>query len=420
MLPCASDILGGFFVSQDQNAKMTRIRTPPHLGTLILLTGFSPMSLNMFLPSLANIAVDLETDYGTVSWAVSGYLAMTAIIQLIIGPLSDRIGRRPVLLVALLVFAIASVGCAFAPNIETFLLCRMLQGGVIGGYALSLAIVRDTRTEREAVSLIGYIGMAMAIAPMIAPMLGGVLDTFFGWRFVFGFYAVGGFGLLLLCWLDLGETKPPRAPDTGPPVSVTTRLIREPLFWAYALCGTLSVGAFYIFLTGAPLVAQSSFDVTAAELGVYIGTITVGFMIGGFLAGRLGKRVEPTTMMIAGRVVACSGLVAGLVFLALGFTSTELFFASTLFVGLGNGITMPGSNAGAMSVRPDLAGSAAGLSGALIVAGGAVLTAATGNLVSETNGPQTLLVLMLMASAMGLGFAIWAAWLKQRHADRQA
>ncbi len=392
---------------------MTRTRTPPHLITLILLTGFSPMSLNMFLPSLANIAGDLGTDYGTVSWAVSGYLAVTAIIQLIIGPMSDRIGRRPVLLVALLVFTIASVGCTFAPSVQVFLFYRMLQGGIIGGYALSLAIVRDTRTEREAVSLIGYIGMAMAIAPMIGPVLGGVLDTFFGWRSVFAFYAVAGFGLLLLCWLDLGETNPQRPIDTATPVPGKWTLIREPLFWAYALCGTLSVGAFYIFLTGAPLVAQSNFNVTTAELGFYIGSITVGFMIGGYIAGRAGKHFEPTTMMIAGRVIACTGLAGGLVLLWLGIASAELFFASTIFVGLGNGITMPGSNAGAMSVRPDLAGSAAGLSGALIVAGGAILTAVTGNLMSESSGAIVLLLLMLVASASALVFAVWAAWLRR-------
>ena len=379
--------------------------------TLILLTGFSPMSLNMFLPSLANIAVDLETDYGTASWAVSGYLAITAIIQLIIGPLSDRIGRRPVLLGALLVFAFASVGCALAQSIEVFLFSRMLQGGIIGGYALSLAIVRDTRSEREAVSLIGYIGMTMAIAPMVGPMLGGVLDTFLGWRSIFAFFAASGFGLLILCWLDLGETKQDRDSDPG-----TTSLLREPLFWAYALCGTFSVGAFYIFLTGAPLVAQTVFEISTAELGFYIGTITVGFMLGGFIAGRFGKGFEPTTMMITGRIIACIGLVGGLLVLALGITSPQIFFASTIFVGLGNGITMPGSNAGAMSVRPELAGSAAGLSGALIVAGGAILTAATGTAVTGTNGAQTLLVLMLAASGLGLGFAIWASWLRQRAA----
>ncbi|MCY6383701.1 multidrug effflux MFS transporter [Hoeflea prorocentri] len=392
---------------------MDNTRTPPHLITLILLTGFSPMSLNMFLPSLANITVDLRTDYGTMSWSVSGYLAVTTIIQLIAGPMSDRVGRRPVLLAALLVFTFASVGCAFAQSIEVFLFCRMLQGGIISGYALSLAIVRDTRSEREATSLIGYIAMAMAIAPMLGPMLGGVLDAYLGWRSVFALYAVAGFSLLILCWLDLGETKPRRTTGSDAPMLGTTTLVREPLFWAYALCGTFSVGGFYIFLTGAPLVAQSVFETTTAELGFYLGTITIGFMLGGFVAGSLGKGFEPTTMMIAGRVVACVGLLGGLALLALGITSTQLFFASTMFVGLGNGITMPGSNAGAMSIRPELAGSAAGLSGALIVAGGAVLTAVTGNVVSETSGAQTLLMLMLATSGAALGFAIWAARLKQ-------
>ena len=108
--------------------------------TLIVLTGFSPLSLNMFMPSLNSIAVDLQTDYATVSWTVSGYLAITAMIQLIIGPLSDRIGRRPVLLVAVFLFACASVGCMLAQDIWTFLFFRMFQGGMTAGYTLSLAI----------------------------------------------------------------------------------------------------------------------------------------------------------------------------------------------------------------------------------------------------------------------------------------
>lgn len=371
------------------------------------------MSLNMFLPALANIAVDLGTDYAIVSWSVSGYLAITAVIQLIIGSLSGRIGRRPVLLVALLAFAIASVGCVLAKNIGTFLSFRMLQGGIISGHALSLAIVRDTRSERQAVSLIGYIGMSMAVAPMLGPMLGGVLDTYFGWRSIFVFYAVVSFGLFAICWLDLGETKRRATSDRTAPIVGTTTLVWEPLFWAYALCGTFSVGAFYIFLTGVPLIAHSVFSMTTAELGVYIGSTTVGFICGGFVAGRFGSRCEPITVMIAGRLVACVGLLGGLLLLALGVTSPHFFFASTIFVGFGNGITMPGSNTGAMSVRPELAGSAAAHSGALIVAGGAVLTALTGSAVSATHGAQTLLLLMLAASAASLCFAIWAAWLKR-------
>ncbi|MEN0040683.1 MAG: multidrug effflux MFS transporter [Pseudomonadota bacterium] len=381
--------------------------------TLILLTGFSPMSLNMFLPSLANIATDLGTDYSTASWSVSGYLAVTAIINIIVVPMSDRIGRRPVLLIALFIFAIASLGCTFASNIETFLFCRMLQGGVVAGYALSLAIVRDTRTEREAVSLIGYIGMTMAIAPMVGPVLGGIMDALFGWRSVFVFYTAAGFGLLLLCWFDLGETRKLDGADESTALLGALTLIREPLFLAYALCGSLSVGAFYIFLTGAPLVAKTTFGATSAELGFYIGTITVGFMFGGFIAGRYGKRWEPTTMMIAGRLVACFGLTTGLVLFSVGITSTALYFISTVFAGLGNGISMPATNTGAMSVRPHLAGSAAGLMGALIVAAGAALTAITGSVVTETNGAAILLVLMLASSNAALAFALWAARLKR-------
>jgi len=190
-------------------------------------------------------------------------------------------------------------------------------------------------------------------------------------------------------------------------------LFREPLFWAYVLCGTFSVGAFYIFLTGAPLVAQTVFDVSTAELGGYIGSITLGFMCGGFIAGRFGAHFGTTTTMIAGRVLACTGLIGGIALLELGIRSPYFFFASTIFVGIGNGITMPGSNAGAMSVRPDLAGSAAGLNGAFIVAGGALLTTVTGIAISNTNGAHTMLWLMLAASGTSLCFAVWAAWLKQ-------
>ncbi|MEM9552564.1 MAG: MFS transporter, partial [Pseudomonadota bacterium] len=342
----------------------------------------------------------------TVSLAVGGYLAVTAVIQLVAGPLSDRIGRRPVLLGALAVFTLASIGCAVAREVWMFLAFRVLQGAIISGYALSLAIVRDTTSERRAAGIIGYISMAMAVAPMLGPMLGGVLDTTLGWRANFVFYAISGLCLFVLSWVDLGETRP-AAPDRAATRSVGA-LTREPLFWAYSLCGAFSTGAFYIFLTGAPLVAQSVFGVSTAELGVYIGTITAGFMLGSALSGRFAARFDPTTMMLAGRLTACTGLTAGLCLLWMGHSSAVLFFGSTVFVGLGNGLTMPSSSASAMSVRPDLAGSAAGWNGALIVACGAVLTTLTGLILPQEGGAVDLLVLMLVASAAGVPSVLWA------------
>lgn len=382
--------------------------------TLVLLTGFSPLSLNMFMPSLPNIAEEFSTDYATVSIAIAGYLAIAAMIQLVVGPLSDRVGRRPVLLVALIVFTGASVGCALAQDVWTFLSFRMLQGGMTAGYTLSLAIVRDTRSERQAASLIGYIGMAMAIAPMLGPMLGGMLDTAFGWRASFVFYALSGLILFVVCWIDLGETRQVRSMETGGPPETVITLVREPLFWAFSLCGAFSTGAFFIFLTGAPLVATSVFGITTAELGFYIGTITAGFMLGGFISGRCAPRFEPTTMMLAGRLVACIGLTTGVAAVAAGVLSPLLFFGSTVFVGIGNGITTPSGNAGVMSVRPNLAGSAAGLNGALVVASGAVLTTLTGAVLPQ-DGALELLMLMLFASVAGLLLVVWAMLLQRQY-----
>ncbi|MEM9474656.1 MAG: multidrug effflux MFS transporter [Pseudomonadota bacterium] len=386
-------------------------RTPPHLLTLIVLTAFAPLSLNMFTPSLTRMAADLGTDYATITLAVSGYLAVTTVVQLIIGPLSDRVGRRPVLLAVLSVFAVASLGCVLAQNATTFLAFRILQGGMVAGYTLSLAVVRDTRPEREAVSLIGYIGMAMALGPMFGPLVGGALDQVFGWRATFVFYTVAGALLLAVCVVDFGETRVPVRDGTRPSPWV---LLRVPTFWAFALCGTFSVGAFYIFITGAPLVAVSTFGSSAATLGIYIGSITLGFMAGGFLSGRFGKDLPLTTMIIAGRLVACGGLTLGLVLWSAGLVTPAVFFGATICVGLGNGLTMPASNTGAMSVEPSLAGSAAGLSGALVVAGGAVLTALTGALVPEDGGGTILLVTMLGSSAAALFMGLWAAWLRRQ------
>ncbi len=390
---------------------MAAHRSPPHLATLIALTATAVATLNMFLPSLANIARDLGADYGTVSLAISGYLAMTAMVALVIGPLSDRVGRRPVMLGALSIFLCASVGCALAEDVTTFLTFRMIQSAMAAGNALSVAIVRDTRKADEAASLIGYISMAMAVAPMLGPMLGGFLDATFGWRAAFWVYAGAGGVLLLVCWRDLGETR--GAPRGGARPSPFA-LLGEPLYWAYALCTMFSLGAFFIFLTGAPLVALSTFGVEAAELGVYIGSITGGFMAGSFLTGRLARRVPAHTLILSGRLVAFLALSVGLIVLLSGIVSPMAFFGATIFVGFGNGLTIPNSNTRAVSIRPDLAGTAAGWGAALSWSGGAVLTGITGQVLPEEGGAALLLALMLGAVGMGLVMILWAIRLERR------
>ena len=370
----------------------------------------------MFLPSLANIAQAFQADYSIVSLSVAGYLGITALLQLIVGPLSDRLGRRPVLLSCLVVFVVASVGCMLAGDIWSFLAFRMMQGAIIAGGVLPFAIIRDSASEQDAASQMGYVSMAMAVAPMLGPMIGGVLDELFGWRSSFLFFVILGLAALGLCWFDLGETNKNPSKTFRSQFRTYPELLSSRRYWGFTLCITFSVGAFYIFISGVPLVAESIFDISPAMLGFYIGTITAGFMLGSFLSGRYANRYPLTTMMIAGRIVACTGLAVGLLLIFLGFVNVFTMFGATVFVGLGNGLTMPSANSGALSVRPRLAGSASGLKGALAVAGGAVLTSISATILTAQAGAYQLLGMMLICSVIGM-LAALDVWRVNRRRD---
>lgn len=382
-------------------------RSAPRLFTLALLTGLSVLSLNMFLPSLANIAAEFDSDYAMVSFSVAGYLAITAVLQLLIGPLSDRFGRRPVVLSGLVIFVLSSLGCMLAGDIWSFLGFRVLQGAIISGSVLAFVIIRDSAPEQEASSQMGYVSMAMAVAPMLGPMLGGVLDELFGWRSNFLFFSLMGLATLLLCWFDLGETNRNPSPTFSKQFQTYPELIRSRRYWGYTLCITFSVGAFYLFLAGVPLVAGTALALSPATTGFYLGTITAGFFLGSFLSGRYAMRYPLITMIIAGRIVAACGLTIGLAFFLAGHINAYSLFGATVFVGVGNGLTLPGSNSAALSVRPHLAGSAAGLKGAVTFAGGGILTSIAGLVLSRGGGAQQLLGMMLVCVLLALLAALF-------------
>ena len=386
---------------------MTRPTTPPSMATLILISAVSILSLNMFLPSLPAMGRDFEVSYALINLSVAGYLAVTALLQVIIGPLSDRFGRRPLVIWGFVLFALASAGCALTDNIWVFMACRLVQGAVIAGSALSRAIVRDLFPPQEAASYMGYIAMVMALAPMLGPFFGGLLDAALGWRATFWAFSAMGFATLALCWFDLGETHKQRSPTFLAQFRSYPALLGAPLFWAHSLCLTFAVGAFFVFLSGAPLVVQPVFDLGTAGIGAVLGSITGGFAFGNFLSGRYATRYALGTMMIAGRLVATTGMVVGLAGFAVGIESLWLFVPCVMSVGLGNGLTLPAGNAGALSVRPDLAGSAAGLSGALQVGGGAVFTSLAGLALAQYASPIALMGLMLVLILAGLAMAVW-------------
>ncbi|WP_375689702.1 multidrug effflux MFS transporter [Pseudooceanicola sp. LIPI14-2-Ac024] len=395
-------------------------KTPPHLSTLVLLTGTSVLTLNMFLPSLAHMAEDFGVDYGMMSLAIGGYLAISAVVQIIIGPISDRYGRRPVVLVGMAIFFVASLICALTTDYHWFLVGRMMQSASATGMALSRAAIRDQYDERESASKLALISTLMAVAPMMGPMIGGFLDAVFGWRANFFVYALAGGILFVLCWVDAGETHHNRSSSFGAQFREYPALVGSRRFWGYAFCVALSVSTFHVFVTAAPLVAPSAFGMGTAELGMWMGSITLGFMIGASISSRLSRRAELTTMMIAGRLVATLGLMAGGLLLWAGYVSEPVFFGAMVMSGIGNGLTSPNATAGAVSVRPHLAGSASGLSSALIVGMGAVTTTLTGMLVTEANGLWLVPALMVAASVLGLAAALYVRHINLKEAQMAA
>ena len=390
------------------------------MPTLVLLAGLSVLSLNMFLPSLANMAEDFQADYAIVSLAIAGYLATTAVLQLIIGPMSDRFGRRPVLLWALVLFLAASAGCLLARDIEWFLFFRMFQGGVVASWVLSMAAIRDSRPEREAASLIAYVSMAMAIAPMLGPMIGGFLDEWFGWRSNFVLYTVMGAAALILVWSDFGETNQNPSGSFGAQFRAYPELLTSRRYWGYVVCGMFSVGCFYVFLTGVPLVSANVLHLSPGTLGFFMGTITAGFMAGSFVSGRIARRFPPMRMILAGRLITCAGLSGGLIMFLLGDAESLTLFLSTVFIGIGNGLSQPSTSAGAMSLRPHLAGSAAGLLGASSIGGGAILTSLTGILLHDNATPERLLTGLLVCALLALAAALYVHRIDRQEQSAEA
>ncbi|HSF64455.1 MAG TPA: multidrug effflux MFS transporter [Paracoccaceae bacterium] len=376
--------------------------TPPHILTLVLIPGVAALSLNIFLPSLPSMAVHFGVPYPLMQLSVSLYLAATAVLQVVIGPISDRYGRRPVMLWAAVVFTLATLGAMVAPSFGVFLACRMVQAVVATGFALSRAVVRDMVPTDQAASMIGYVTMGMSIVPMIGPVLGGALDQVFGWQASFAILALGGAGIVALIWADLGETARTRSASFAEQARQYPELLRSPRFWGYCAASATASGAFFAYLGGAPYVGTVVYGMTPAELGLFFGAPAVGYLIGNFLSGRYSVRYGVNRMVLFGALTCTGGLGLLLGLDLVGISGPYLFFGLMICVGMGNGILLPNANAGMLSVRPQLAGSAAGLGGAITIGGGAALSALAGVVLRWGGGDLPLVVLMFVSSALSI------------------
>jgi MFS transporter, DHA1 family, multidrug resistance protein len=375
----------------------------PSLGILIAVTALGPMALNILIPSMPGLTAVFGVDYGTIQLTLTLYLLGLAVAQLFMGPLSDRLGRRPVLLGGIALFLVGSLAAALAQTIEMLIAARVVQAiGGCAGLVLGRAIVRDTHSREQSASMIGYITMAMVVAPMLAPLIGGYLDHWFGWRSTFFTVLAVGALVLGLAWFMLHETHHDRRIGV-PPTEMLHGfgvLLRSPAFAGYAVNVSFTTAVFFAFLAGAPYIMIELMDRPSSEYGLYFMMNAVSYMAGNFASGRLATRIGPDRMILTGSVLALAG-VALLITLVVGTEMTPLLlFAPVMFVGIANGLSLPSAIASAISLRPDLAGTASGLVGFLQMMVGALATLLVGELQDDTAFPMAA----VMSSAALIAF----------------
>ena len=256
--------------------------TAPNIVTLVLIAGIAAMSMNVFLPSMPSMALFFDADYAVIQLSISAYLALTGVLNFVIGPLSDRYGRRKVLLICIAVFTLASFGAMMSRSVEVFLAFRMAQAVIASGLVLSRAIVRDIVPANEAASMIAYVTMGMALVPMLAPVLGGFLEDSFGWQANFATMALSGILVFVLVFADLGETNRAQMTSFKAQFASYPTLLKSRRFWGYTFVAGVTSGAFFAFLGGAPYVGSEILGLSPSELGLYFGIIPTGYLVGNF------------------------------------------------------------------------------------------------------------------------------------------
>lgn len=387
-----------------------RLLTPRALlPLLVAFAAVGPVTLNLPLPAVPGLARHFDVDPGVIQLIITLYLAGMAVSQLILGPLSDRYGRRPVLIDALALGFVMSLFAALAPSAGLLILARVLQSfGASVGLVISRAIIRDVFDRDRATSMIGWVTMAMVVAPMVSPSIGGFLDHQVGWRWTFAASAVLMLVVMTLAAVRLPET---RAAVTSPSfaqlIADGRALLRHRRFLGYLLVGALSSITFFAFIGGAPHAVVTVMGLSSTTYGLWFMCNAAGYMTGNAICGRYAGRFGSDRLMLWGSIIMVTAATVQFAIAALGYmTHPALLFLPQAVVGFANGLQLPGAVAGAVSVNPQAAGSASGLTGFCQMGLGAIAAQIAGMGVAATLSPVPMVTLVLIGA--------WGALAAQR------
>lgn len=383
---------------------MTSLITPrPSLFILVAISALQPFALNVLAPATPSLARSLGASYATIQLTLTLYLVSVAVVQLAVGPLSDRFGRRPCVIAGVVFFILGSTLGALATDTPLLLMGRALEGAGAGtAFALARAIIRDTAERDEAAGLIGAVTMVMVVAPMLAPLAGGQIDHRLGWRAIFVIMGLAGCLVLTLTLFFLPETAPRRigTPSFGTVFSAFPELLRDRAFLSYVGALTTSSAAFFTFVAGAPYIVIEVMGGSPDTYGFWFLLTAGAYMVGNFVTSRIARTRGVDWMIRTGVVISVVALTVALVLSLSGGWSPATLFIPLAVNALGNGLTIPSATAAALSIRPKDAGAAAGLTGALQLGTGALASICVSSLV--TIWPPSLTLMMWLLGISGI------------------
>jgi DHA1 family bicyclomycin/chloramphenicol resistance-like MFS transporter len=372
----------------------------PLLVLLMAMTAIGPLSLNILVPATPGLVATLNTEPATVQLTVSLYLLGLAVSQLALGPLSDRFGRRPVVICGLLLTVVSSFAALAASDIGGLIFARAFQAfGASTGMVIGRAIIRDLYDRERAASMIGWVATVMVVAPMVSPLIGGLLDTAFGWETTFVFVGVYALLVLLWAWRTLPETRPDHVTGGGLRylAGETRALVTSAAFNSYVVAATLGSATFFAFLGGSPHVVIGLMGESSASYGAWFILTAFGYMMGNLTAAKFSPRFGLDRMIRAGlalELIGASATIGVVWLLPLGGPAT--IFVTQFLVSCGNGVLLPNAIAGAVSVRPQAAGTASGLIGCAQMAAGALAAQATSWLVAQSTTAMPMAIAILL------------------------
>jgi DHA1 family bicyclomycin/chloramphenicol resistance-like MFS transporter len=376
---------------------------------LALLTGLGPLSTDLYLPSMTDIGRSLAASPAQVQFTLSGYLIGIGLGQILYGPVSDRHGRKRVLLAALGLYCVASFVCCVANSIEMLIAARFLQAlGGSGAIVLARAIVRDLYSGARAGRELSLMSAVMAIAPVVAPIIGGVVQTGFGWRATFVVLVAIGIAALLTVWRLLPETLRERASE---PVSFGASLrsfgvlARNRIFVVHTAAVALSYGGLFAWISGASFVLQDLYGLTPFTFGLAFAATAARYMTGAVLAARIVSRIGlERTIGLGACALALGGLVMSLALALAPLSVLSLILPMAIYTA-GIGLVLPQSFAGALTPFPERAGAASSLIGFVQQMSAAIIGAGIGQLLVSAWPIALTLALMGVLTVLLWAFA---------------